>query len=32
MFMLENFMILLDSKNKLDTGTKMHVDVYAEIV
>jgi hypothetical protein len=32
MFMLENCMVLLDSKNKLYAGTKMHVDVRAEIV
>jgi hypothetical protein len=29
MFMLENCMILLDSKNKLYAGTEMHVDVHA---
>ena len=32
MFMLENCMILLDSKNKLYAWTEMHVDVHAEIV
>jgi hypothetical protein len=32
MFILENCMILLDSKKKLYVGTKMHVDVQAEIV
>ena len=32
MFMFENHMILLDSKNKLYMGTDMHVDVHTEIL
>jgi hypothetical protein len=32
MSILENCMILMDSKKKLYAGNKMHVDVQAEIV